>query len=301
MHSIVIQPIPQILASETVLAPAFFFLPVAVAVLSPPPMVTVPITIMPVPLGARESTSPPTVMRPPAVRVWPAITTLVIGAWFIREAVLVFRVVGAAFDVCPLTMTAPPVEARETVLPSTVATPPGVTVDDPTMRFELESNVGAEEPTCSWAFVGLAAAEGFGRVITWPLVVIAPPGVRVWPPITKAELEFAVMLELPTTTTAGIGTVGVAWTPLMITALPSLPSDISCPSTVIAEPGLRVCDPTMISEFEPLTRVWDPNSRGAGGAVVAAPGAELGLCKEGGCTDNTSVVEGATVLAGGET
>lgn len=281
MQSIVIQPIPQILASEAVLAPAFFFLPEAVAVLSPPPMVTVPITIMPVPLGARESTSPPTVMRPPAVRVWPAITTLVIGAWFINDAVLVFRVVGTAFDVCPLTMTAPPEEASETVLPSMVATPPGVTVADPTMRLEAESNVGAEEPTCSWALVGLAAVVGFGRVIISPPVVMAPPGVRVWPPIMKAELEFAVMLELPMTTTAGIGTVGVACTPLIITASPFGPSDISCPSTVMADPGLRVCDPITMSELEPLTMVCDPNSRGAGGAVVAALGAELGPCEEG--------------------
>lgn len=51
--------------------PAFFFLPdaVAVAVLSPPPMVTVPMTTMPVPLGARLRMSPPTVTLPPAVSV----------------------------------------------------------------------------------------------------------------------------------------------------------------------------------------------------------------------------------------
>ena len=54
-----------------VFSPAFLFLnfAVAVAVLSPPPTVTVPITTMPVPLGARDSMSPPIVTLPPAVRV----------------------------------------------------------------------------------------------------------------------------------------------------------------------------------------------------------------------------------------
>ena len=70
------QPIPQALV--TVLPAAFFFFDDAVAVTSLP-IVTVPITTMPVPLGARDRMSPPTVTLPPAVSVWPAITTLLIG------------------------------------------------------------------------------------------------------------------------------------------------------------------------------------------------------------------------------
>jgi hypothetical protein len=57
---------------------ALFFL-VAVAVLSPPPMVTVPIIITPVPSGEIERISFPTVILPPAVRVWPATGILVIA------------------------------------------------------------------------------------------------------------------------------------------------------------------------------------------------------------------------------
>jgi hypothetical protein len=59
--------------------------------------------------------------------------------------------------------------------------------------------------------------------------VIVPPGVRVWDPITKADVELAEMVEEPTTR-YGVG-AGVAWTftfwmfcvaPLMITADPVL-------------------------------------------------------------------------------
>jgi hypothetical protein len=57
----------------------FFFLAaaVAVAVTIPPPRVTVPITVIAVPLGSKLRMSPPTVTCPPGVRVSPAITTFV--------------------------------------------------------------------------------------------------------------------------------------------------------------------------------------------------------------------------------
>lgn len=207
-----IQPIPQ----AVVLPPAFFFLDVAVAVLSPPPMVTVPMTTIPVPLGARERMSPPIVTTPPAVSVWPAMTTLVMGGWLRTDAVASV----VAFEHAPLTTTAPPVGARQIVCPSTVAIPPGVKVCEPITRLELASIVKVEEPITTPGLVAVAVVAG-GRVITWPLTVIAPPGIKVWPPIMKPEFEFAVMLEPPTTTTAGAAEgVGVEVAPLTITAPP---------------------------------------------------------------------------------
>ena len=60
----------------------FFKLPLLLvgdAVPSLPPTVTVPIIITPVPPGAMERMSFPTVILPPAVKVWPATPMLVMA------------------------------------------------------------------------------------------------------------------------------------------------------------------------------------------------------------------------------
>ncbi len=95
---------------------------VAVAVLSPPSTVTVPITTISVPLGAKLNTSPPTVTRPPAVSVCPAITKLVSALSGDKPVVLVTHV-GTA-----LTITALPVGESEMTCPETVMADPGARV-----------------------------------------------------------------------------------------------------------------------------------------------------------------------------
>lgn len=105
------------------LTPELFFLPVgvAVAVASPPPTVTVPITVIAPP--AKLNTSPPTVTLPPAVNVCPTTTRLVTGAWISVEKVVGFRVA-----VAPFTMTAFPVGESEMTCPDMVTAEPGESV-----------------------------------------------------------------------------------------------------------------------------------------------------------------------------
>lgn len=164
-------------------------------------------------------------------------------------------------------ITAPPDGAIEMVCPSMVAADPGVMVFDPITRFEFASWVKVEEPTTKPGLEALAVAPG--RVITWPLTVIAPPADRIWVPIKNAELEFAVILEPSTTTTAGtVEAGGASVAPLTIIAFPSDAIEICCPSTVIDDPGARVCDPTIMAEPDPFCIVWVPTSKGAGAGVV---------------------------------
>lgn len=254
-----------------VLPAAFFFFPVAVAVavVSPPPIVTVPITTIPVPLGAKERISPPTVTCPPAVSVWPAMIRLVTGGGTM-DAVSVMNVDGAA----PFTITALPVGDNEMTCPSTVKTPPGVKVWLPITRSDCKFSVSVAEPTTKIGVDVVAAAviagelgfelDGKGSVMTSPPVVIALPGKSVWLPITNPEAELAVTLELPMTTTAGAGVevgtpesvelaepelaVGVA--PLIMIAPPEF-TDTCWPLIVTTAPGVKVCDP--------ITRLDDPS------------------------------------------
>jgi hypothetical protein len=187
---------------------------------------------MPVPEGAKLRISPPTVMRPPAVSVRPATTTLVIGDLG-NDAVAVENVVGV--PVAPLTIMALPVP-REMICPSTVIALPGLSVCEPMSRFDCESWVRVLSPTTTTGFVG----EGLGKVMTSPFAVIALPGKSVWDPITNPESGLAVILDPPITTTPGGACVGVG--ALTIIA-PSVPAEITCPPTVIADPGTKVCDP----------------------------------------------------------
>lgn len=107
---------------KPVFGPAFLACPtaVAVAVLSPPPIVTVPTMSIFVPNGASDKISPPTVMTPLAVRVWPAIMREVMS----DTGGLVTNVEGWA----PLITTALPVGDIDIACPFIVITPPGVKV-----------------------------------------------------------------------------------------------------------------------------------------------------------------------------
>lgn len=195
--------------------------------LIPPPIVTVPTTVMPVPLGSKLRTSPPTVTRPPGVSVSPAITTLVIGGWDGRVPVLVTKVVGDAVVVTPLRITTFPVGDRDIVCPETVIAPPGVKVCEPMTNADFEFSVYVEEPISNTGLVlTLAVGVGEGNVMTAPPTVIAPPGKRVWELMTKPPLELAVTVWPSITTTAGGVVVGVGVgsgvKPLMIIAPPEL-------------------------------------------------------------------------------
>ena len=159
------------------------------------------------------------------------------------------NVVGAA----PLTITALPVGDREITWPSTVIAPPAVRVCDPMTKSDCAFSVKVEEPTATIGIevtvgVGVGGEFDNGRVITSPLVVMAPPGVSVCEPITNWEAELAVMVDPPMTTTAAgerladddCEDVEAA---LMITALPEEAKETCSPLTVTTEPGDRVCEP----------------------------------------------------------
>lgn len=151
----------------------------AEAVLPPFPIVTVPMTSTPVPLGARERISPPIVTRPPAVRVAPAmIKELTAGG--ATDEVSVTNVEGTA----PFTTTASPVGEREITCPSTVKTPPGVKVWLPITRSDCEFCVKVEEPTTKIGADVVVAVigpelDGRANVMTSSPVVMAAPGKRV--------------------------------------------------------------------------------------------------------------------------
>lgn len=175
----------------------FFFFPgaEAVAVLSPPPIVTVLMTTMLVPLGARLRTSPPTVTRPPCVRVWPATTRLEIGAEG-TPGVMVEKVVGEPVAPAAFTITAP--DERETTCPLTVMATPGNKVWDPITNCEFEFSVKVDWPTTT---MGAGVGVGEGKVMTSPPAVIAPPGKSVCEPIIKPDSASAVKLLVPITMT----------------------------------------------------------------------------------------------------
>ena len=168
------------------------------AVLSPPPMVTVPTTTIPVPLASNDSTSPPTVACPPAVRICPAMSRDDTTDGVIDEN-LVVKVDGEA----PFTITAFPEGDREITCPFTVTTSPGVSVCVPITKSDFESFVKVDEAITK---VGAGVIGGMlvrgGSVITSPPSVMADPGKSVSPLITKPDAEFSVTLEPPTTTTA---------------------------------------------------------------------------------------------------
>lgn len=163
------KPATQETADEPTLAAAFFCLPPAVAVASGPTTVTVPITTIPVPLGARDRMSPPTVTLPPAVSVWPAITTALIGVCG-GAAVIVLKVVAPA----PFTITAP--EFNETTCPSTVMAMPLLKVCVPITSCDCAFSVNVDWPTTT---IGMLVGDGEGSVMTSPLAVIAEPGNKV--------------------------------------------------------------------------------------------------------------------------
>lgn len=144
--------------------PAKLFFPVGVAVGIPTPSrtVTVPITVIAPP--ARLKTSPPTVTRPPAIKVCPATTKLVIGAWISVEKVVGFRIA-----VAPLTITAFPVGDNEITCPETVTAEPGDRVCDPMMNAEAEFWVNVAPPIritgmvselCICVCVGVGVGDG---------------------------------------------------------------------------------------------------------------------------------------------
>jgi hypothetical protein len=255
--------------------PAAFFFPVAVAVavLSPPPIVTVPMTSMPVPLGANERISPPTVTRPPEVRVCPAMTRDVTGGG-IMDAVSVMNVEGSA----PFTITAFPVGEREITCPPTVKTPPGVRVSVPITRSDCIFSVNVDEPTTKIGADVIEAAavmgpelDGNGSVMTSPPDVMAEPGKSVWLSITKPDAEFAVMLE-PWTTTTAEAAVELAVpeepdsvTPLTMIAPPEF-MDTTSPLIVAADPGVKVWEPITKSEDGPWLTFREPMR--IGGVVI---------------------------------
>lgn len=261
-------------------AAAFFFFPVAVAVAvnSAPGNVTVPMTTMPVPLGARDKTSPPTVTTPPRVSVAPAMTRLVAG-----DAV-VWNVEGAT----PLIITALPVGDSEITWPSNVSAEPGIKVWLPISRFDCAFSVKVEEPTTKMgAGVVMAAVlvggegEAEGRVIASAPVVMALPRTRVWSPITKPDAEFSVIFVLSRTMSpcsVDLGAlVGVGFT----TIPPPEGIDTTWPLIVAASPGERVCEPITKSEALSWLAVRSPRSPGrAVGELCAMAGPEGGMVGE---------------------
>lgn len=97
---------------EPIFPPAFLSVSdFAVAVLTPPSTVTVPIIKIRLPLAPKLKMSPPTVTIPPLVRVWPPTTKLVMRV--ASTCVAVENVVREGW----LTITAPSLGDREMVFP----------------------------------------------------------------------------------------------------------------------------------------------------------------------------------------
>lgn len=107
-------------------------------------------------------------------------------------------------------MTAFPVGEREIACPEIVIAEPGDRVCVPIMKAEDGFCVNVEVPNMITGVVSglcVVVGVGAGRVMTWPLAVMALPGNRVWLPMTKPEDESPVIRVLPTITTAGAGPV----------------------------------------------------------------------------------------------
>lgn len=107
--------------SEPIFSPALFFVPVPVAVVTPP-TVTVPMIRIWVPLAPKLRTSPPTVTTPPGARVWPPNTT--VGTGLPPACVFVTNVLNEL----GVTTTTPSLGDSERVFPPYTISPPGVRV-----------------------------------------------------------------------------------------------------------------------------------------------------------------------------
>ena len=102
-----------------------------------------------------------------------------------------------------------------------------------------------------------------------PERVICPPGVNVWPSITKPDPEFPVYVEpAMVRTSAAPEFAGLPATPVFvglrisvlpaITAMvPSGASEIGVPETVISPPSVKVC-PAMMNWESPFSVYADP-------------------------------------------
>ena len=262
-------------------AAAFFFFPVAVAVAvnSAPGNVTVPMTTMPVPLGARDKTSPPIVTTPPGVSVAPARTILLT-----RDAV-VWNVEGFA----PLIITALPVGDSEITWPSNVSAPPGIKVWLPISRFDCAFSVKVEEPTTKMgagvvmaAVVVCGVGEAEGRVIASPPVVMALPGMRVWSPTTKPDAEFSAIFVPSRTMEPCSVELGALVCIAFTTITPPEGTDTTWPLIVAASPGKRVCEPIAKSEALSWLGVRSPKTSPgrAVGELCAMAGPEGGMVGE---------------------
>ena len=257
--------------------------------------------MIPIPLGVIDSTSPPIVTSPPAVSVSPPITRDV-RADGVIAAVFVMNVDAAA----SFTITVFPVGESDITCTPTVTTLPGFKVWLPITRKESEFSVNVAEPATTTgsnveddaAFMGPVLA-GRGSVMTSCPVVMAEPGKSVWEPITNPEFEFSVILELaPAITTTGVEFAalgGVVDAPLTIIA-PLVFTDTVSRLTVVADPGIKVCEPITTAENGPMLTVEEPIRTGAGVELVLT--AATGLLDDGGGTKSSLVEDAGSGLLG---
>lgn len=171
----------------------------------------------------------------------------------------------------PITMAVPSGANETRVPPNVIAEPPGISVCGPRMKMDPETAVkdrpltcmtaggvivalmtdrlstGIVDPPIINAFPSIASETGIPEIVT-----AAAPGVTVFVPMMRAELDPEVNLKPSAVNALCFEDIIRGWVDEPMTkAVAEGSRETGVPSMVIAAaPGVSVCEPTIYCEFE---------------------------------------------------